>query len=261
MIQRIKSQLMTRVYNKQTELREKWTGPVCPKIRKKLLKNSEAANICYVWPAGKGIFQVQERDHEYIVEIGTKHCDCRRWDLTGIPCNHAVACLRHERIPAEDLLPACYSVQTYANVYGFNIMPCADKTSWEKQNGPEVLPPVYEKKVGRPPKSRRKQPHEIQGTNGPKMSRHGVIIHCSWCKNPDHNAGGCAYKKAGVKPPQDIPIPIVEQGVAGQEHIPQDPVVTQVKLYPTLTCSYIALTSISNFVGDGPTTPKNCAGH
>ena len=39
MIQRIMGQLMTRFYNKQKELSEKWPGPVCPKIRKKLLKN------------------------------------------------------------------------------------------------------------------------------------------------------------------------------------------------------------------------------
>jgi hypothetical protein len=48
MLQKIKGQLMTRFYSKQKELTEKWTGPVCPKIRKKLLQNSYFSNMCFV---------------------------------------------------------------------------------------------------------------------------------------------------------------------------------------------------------------------
>ena len=98
---------------------------------------------------------MKEREYQYTVDINAKTCDCRRWNLTGIPCNHAISCLRHERIVAEDVIPSCYST-----VYGFNIIPCADKSNWEKMNGPNVKPPVYEKKIGRPPKSRRKQPQK-----------------------------------------------------------------------------------------------------
>jgi len=134
---------------------------------------------------------VKEREYQYTVDINAKTCDCRRWNLTGIPCNHAISCLRHERIVAEDVIPSCYSTITYSTVYGFNIMPCADKSNWKKMNGPNVKPPVYEKKIGRPPKSRRKQPHEVQGKNGPTMSRHGVVIHCNWCHEPHHNLKDC----------------------------------------------------------------------
>jgi hypothetical protein len=142
---------------------------------------------------------VQSRGFDYIVDISNKTCDCRRWDLTGIPCNHAIACLRDERIPAEDMLPSCYSTETYSIVYAFNIMPCRDKTMWEKMNGPPVQPPVYEKKVERPPKSRRKQPTEVQGRARPKLSKHRVIITCSWCKGENHNSAGCALKKLGIR--------------------------------------------------------------
>ncbi|CAO2184319.1 unnamed protein product, partial [Urochloa humidicola] len=65
---------------------------------------------------------------------------------------------------------------------------------------PEVTPPVYEKKVGRPPKARKKQPQEIQGKYGPKLSKHGVVMHCSWCDSTEHNVRTCGFKKAGIKP-------------------------------------------------------------
>ncbi|CAD6225966.1 unnamed protein product [Miscanthus lutarioriparius] len=67
-------------------------------------------------------------------------------------------------------------------------------------NGPPVQSPAYEKKVRRPPKSRRKQPTEVQGRAGPKLSKHGVIITCSWCKGENHNSAGCALKKLGIRP-------------------------------------------------------------
>ena len=107
--------------------------------------------------------------------------------MTGIPCNHAITALRHERIPAESVVPACYSVDSFNKAYEFNILPCRDQREWEHVNGPQVGPPVYEKKVGRPKKSRRKQPYEVQGKNGPKMTKHGVVMHCRYCQSDQHN--------------------------------------------------------------------------
>ena len=172
---------MTRYFSKQKEC-EGFVGTICPKIRKKVAKNAEFANVCYALPAGQGIFQVHERDKQYIVDIRSKECECRRWQLTGIPCQHTISCLRHERIPQESVVHECYSVQAFQRAYENIILPCKDMETWERVNGPQVLPPVYEKKVGRPPKSRRKQPHEVQGGHGPKMSKHSVIIKCGYCK-------------------------------------------------------------------------------
>lgn len=198
MLEKIKGQLMTRHFNKQKELADQFQGLICPKIRKKVLKNADAANTCYALPAGQGIFQVHEREYQYIVDINAMYCDCRRWDLTGIPCNHAISCLRHERINAESILPNCYTTDAFSKAYGFNIWPCNDKSKWENVNGPEIKPPVYEKKAGRPKKSRRKAPYEVIGKNGPKLTKHGVMMHCKYCGEENHNSGGCKLKKQGI---------------------------------------------------------------
>lgn len=216
MFERIKTQLMTRHYSKQKEV-EGFVGNFCPKIRSKVIKNSEFANLCFAMPAGHGVFQVQFKEYNNTVDILAKTCDCRRWQLTGIPCCHAIACLRHERIPAESMLPDCYSVQTFQKAYEFSIWPCKDKTEWAHVNGPTVQPPVYEKKVGRPPKSRKKQPHEIQGKNGPKLSKHGVTIHCGHCSEPNHNQGGCELKKQGITSIEAKKLVAIKQAKAQRE--------------------------------------------
>ena len=70
---------------------------------------------------------------------------------------------------------------------------------WQRVGGPDILPPVYEKKVDRPAKNRRKQLQGVEGKYGPKMSKHGTIITCSYCGDQGHNRGGCSMRKAGSR--------------------------------------------------------------
>lgn len=145
-------------------------------------------------------FQVQVMDREYIVDIVAKQCDCRRWNLTGIPCSHAINCSRNERIYPESVVNDCYSTERYLLAYGPKIWPCNDKSIWHKVRGPEVRPSVYEKKVGRPRKNRRKQPQVVEGQHGPKMSKHGTIITCSYCGTQGHNRACCDMRKVEMRP-------------------------------------------------------------
>ena len=72
----------------------------------------------------------------------------------------------------------------------------------EKTNQCEIKPPFFEKKVGRPTnKSRRKQMYELKTKNvGRKVTKHGMIITCSYCHVDGHNIAGCSLKKAGIPP-------------------------------------------------------------
>jgi hypothetical protein len=100
-------------------------------------------------------------------------------------------------------------------------MPCRDKTEWQKLNGTPIHPPFYVKKVGRPTKSRRNQPYEVAVRGGgKKITRHGIIIHCGYCKEPDHNKKGCKHLKVGLPPPN---APVIPQ--------PEEPVIPQVCLF------------------------------
>ncbi|WVZ96118.1 hypothetical protein U9M48_041794 [Paspalum notatum var. saurae] len=240
----IKGQLMTRHYNKQKEVTEKWQGMrICPKIRKKLERNAEFANTCYVMPAGKGIFEVHDRERLYNVDILSKKCDCRRWDLTGIPCNHAISCLRHERIDQKSVLPHCYSIEAFSMAYGNNIWPCKDQGLWAHVGGSEVKPPKYEKRVGRPPKARKKAAHEVQGRNGPKLSKHGVQMHCSHCKGTGHNIATCQRKKDELPP---IATGQEESSIPAESDNNEEPVITQEQLIPVDEDSQGLLSQISN---------------
>ncbi|WVZ76088.1 hypothetical protein U9M48_024090, partial [Paspalum notatum var. saurae] len=99
-----------------------------------------------VHPAGGGIFSVSDKYGAKIVDINVRCYDCKRWQLTGIPCCHAIACFRHDDIRPETMVHECYSIETYMHEYGYCIWPVRDKIHWEKMNGVDVQPPMYEKK-------------------------------------------------------------------------------------------------------------------
>ncbi|XP_010239711.1 uncharacterized protein LOC100821374 [Brachypodium distachyon] len=241
MIDRIKSQLMSRFYNKQQEA-QSWHGSICPKIRKILAKNRELASTCFVSPAGDGTFEVQDRGRVYIVELNVNACTCRRWDLTGIPCSHAISCFRHERIPPETKVHSCYSTETFCKAYGPVIMPCKDRREWTTMNGCAIKPPLYSRKVGRPTRNRRKAVEEVPARQGGKrISRHGIVIICSHCGLAGHNKRGCNDFKAGLPPyekeqeqntrrkratssVQEEPETVITQE---QEEAMEEPVITQ----------------------------------
>jgi hypothetical protein len=165
---------------------------LCPKIKKKLDKLTEISSKCTVHSAVNGIFKVTTGEYErsYIVDIKAKICDYKRWQLTGIPCHHAIACCMNDRISPETLVHKCYSIDTYKKAYAHTLVPLRGRCFWEKMNGVTVHPPLFTKVMGRPKKNRKKTPEEKEKEGAKFVTRSGTTMHCSVCGKPDHNKKG-----------------------------------------------------------------------
>lgn len=157
-------------------------------------------------------------------------------------------------------MPNCYTVQAFATAYGFSIWLCGDKSTWARViSAPKVLPPHYEKKVGRLTKSRRKQPHEVKGKEVSKMTRHGLEIHCSHCKESGHNSIGWSLKKKGLKPKQmlkrNAPPP---QSDNAEEHVLIQVLTSCYQFIFDLLSKLICWSSFFNTVGKAQSTVQGC---
>jgi hypothetical protein len=217
-LKKIKDQIMIRFYSKRKEA-EDMCGTICPKIRKKLDKNIGFANNYEAAPAAEQLFKVVGLRGEYEVNLKKMECSCRAWQLSGIPCRHACACFRHERIKPESVVHKCYSIEAFKASYGHVIMPCSDPKVWPKMNGPAMKPPKFDKQIGRPSKKRRKNPLEEE--DGTRMSRHGIIGHCSVCNSTEHNKRKCPKLGRGQHAADAAP-PEQEQALASApeaEHV------------------------------------------
>lgn len=191
MLETIFYKLMHRNVGKLKEC-EKWNGTICPKIKKKIDKATEWAKKLDAAHAGKGMFHVKSHEYErtYTVDMPGRRCDCKRWQMTGIPCHHAIACCREDRRDPCSLVHTCYSIATYRKAYAYPLVPLRSRVHWEKVNAVKVHPPLYTKVMGRPKKSRRKTPEEKEKNGVKYLTRKGMIMHCTICGNPDHNKKG-----------------------------------------------------------------------
>ncbi|KAM0869263.1 hypothetical protein ACQ4PT_040790 [Festuca glaucescens] len=191
MLETIFYEILQRQEIKQREWMT-WTGRICPKIKKKLEKFFEWSNNCIVKPAGNYLFAVESHEFEkhYSVDFKSRTCDCKRWQLTGIPCHHAISCCRKDNINYENLVHSCYTVETYKRAYAYTLAPLRGRVFWEKMNATRVHPPLYTKVMGRPKRCRRKAPEEKVKKGVTYFTKARTIIHCSICGKSGHNKKG-----------------------------------------------------------------------
>ncbi|GJR89964.1 mutator type transposase [Tanacetum coccineum] len=69
------------------------------------------------------------RQNQVVVNLANRSCSCRKWEVSGIPCKHVVACIFNmtdngiEVGLPEDWVYQSMRLQTWRNVYSFKINP------------------------------------------------------------------------------------------------------------------------------------------
>ncbi|KAL2471135.1 Uncharacterized protein Adt_39271 [Abeliophyllum distichum] len=125
---------------------------------------------------------------------------CRRWDLTGILCSHAVAAMLDGRIEPWRYVHECYRVQTYFNFYENIINPINGMKLWPPVNVfplPFSLPCVIKPRGWLVPKRRRKHKKRMRqqeeyvitrSSSKARLKNHRtVIITCIICGGKGHS--------------------------------------------------------------------------
>lgn len=139
---------------------------------------------------GHQLFQVEGPNQQFKVDLRMKTCGCRRWELTGIPCVHAIAAYNKLELDPMDHVDDWYKVDTYLSTYDNLLGPINGRELWPTTDGPKLLPPDVKKRAGRPKKARRREPDE-EVPNSTKLSRRGVKMTCRLCGKTGHNKRGC----------------------------------------------------------------------
>ncbi|KAL6185397.1 hypothetical protein ACLB2K_041531 [Fragaria x ananassa] len=137
------------------------------------------------------------------VDLGRHICTCKRWQLSGIPCVHAICAIifkKHEpTLYCDDFLMS----STYLRAYNPIIYPIAGEDDWEPVDYP-IAPPPYKEQAGRPKMKRHKEAGEKEKEKAPtipalkegKLSKVGTKMSCRICGQQGHNKTGCSITKA-----------------------------------------------------------------
>jgi hypothetical protein len=194
MLEDIRVGVMKRIAKKRLFV-DKWPGNHGNLVLKKL---SESVAESVNWRVdfnGAGGYEVKRGMKGYVVKLrGVNTCSCRGWELSGIPCAHAICAILHSKELPVDYIADCYSKEMYCKTYEHTLEPVNGENMWPKTTFESIHAPIPRNMTGRPKKNRKREENEPRA--GTSISRRGRIMTCSLCKKEGHNKRYCPTKPA-----------------------------------------------------------------
>ncbi|GJR08274.1 mutator type transposase [Tanacetum coccineum] len=157
----------------------------------------------------KPIITCLEYIREYLMKriVNVQKVQDKKWELSGIPCTHAVASIWDQAnngidtgIPESYCLPVHWLTTWKEDLNKFKINPVNGPQGWKKSDVPTtIIPPKPHPQIGRPPKKRKKSAAELadEMMKSKKLTKTGKSVTCKSCKQVGHNSRGCKSKKGG----------------------------------------------------------------
>ena len=212
----IRRKLMKMFINKRNKMRTH-QGFLTPDAALKV-NNNKFASVGTCTCVGDGMqYEVDCVGKTFVVDLNLRKCGCNMWELTGIPCPHAICCILKNRLDINDFVHEYYHKDTFMKVYQFSVMPMAGEDQWEKTDFPPLDPPLLIVQPGRPRKSRKKEQGEK--SNKTTRVRHGQNK-CGNCHEPGHTRMTC---KNPCQPLPPKPAPKKRGRPAGGQTLPVNP--------------------------------------
>jgi hypothetical protein len=59
----------------------------------KLEVEEDEVSHCWCTYVGEGLFEVEYKGRRYVVNLQTTICGCRKWDVSGISCDHVISAI------------------------------------------------------------------------------------------------------------------------------------------------------------------------
>jgi hypothetical protein len=109
MLEGIINKLIRRYVRKRELIAAMEEGSLGPKIVEKLEKENDGASYCWCTYAGEGIFEVECIGKRFAISVEGRTCGCRKWDVIGIPCSHAISAILYHGGNLRDYISDYYS--------------------------------------------------------------------------------------------------------------------------------------------------------
>ncbi|CAN6237404.1 unnamed protein product [Urochloa humidicola] len=189
LVDTIRCNLMETMYTRR-ESSNAWAEVLTPSANQKLQEQMNKALtlnvVCSTGNDGNShVFEVCD-DSVNVVNINAWECTCRKWQLSGIPCSHAIAVFdRTERCPL-DYCAKCFTTEYYRLTYAVSINPIPDvlvpTVAGDPSHGAalHLSPILTRRQVGRP----KEKPAD------PRIAIKRAV-RCSRCKGYGHNKATC----------------------------------------------------------------------
>ncbi|XP_071912318.1 uncharacterized protein [Coffea arabica] len=184
LLETIREYIMDRIQQRKAAM-EKYKGPIGPlptEIVDERVKRSTHWNP--IWNAAVGYQLKGPKGDQYAIDLIKRHCTCKLWAVSGIPCCHAIAAIHRNNGNPYNEVEGCYSTDLFLKIYCNVLQPISGKILWPPFTMPILDPPLTVAQPGRP---RKAQMRDItEGKNHGRKLRRRIVIHCRKCEKAGH---------------------------------------------------------------------------
>jgi zinc finger SWIM domain-containing protein 3 len=177
MVDAVRCKIMEFIHTRRTNSNQ-WPTRLTPTMEENLEKESVKIQSLQVLIISDNTFEVRGETIEF-VDTEQYTCSCKLWQITGLPCCHAIAVFS---CTSRDMYNYCaryFMTETYRVTYSESIHPIPDQNDFVTA-GVTVTPPPTRRPPGRP--------------SGKKFGSQEAIkrqLQCSRCKATGHNKSTC----------------------------------------------------------------------
>ncbi|XP_058783507.1 uncharacterized protein LOC131658200 [Vicia villosa] len=146
---------------------------------------------------GDDQYEVRRHGTSLGVNLDLQTCICQMWQLTGMPCIHAIAAIAYKVEKSENYVHQWLTMEALNATYDHYILPVNSQEYWKITEHPKPEPPKLKRPIGRPKKHRRKNAisEDMPGSGTRKVKRRYEVI-CPKCGEAGH------YEKTCKGPPK-----------------------------------------------------------
>ena len=171
---------------------DKWNSEWSPECMDIFQENRSIACGCSVLFNGESGYEISDGPDRHTVFLDKKLCTCRAWELTGIPCSHAICAMEYARLDPLFEISTWYHKSKYVATYQYPMQPMPGFIFMKCDQFLPIEPPPVIKMPGRPKTNRvRAQNEPPKHTAAVKLSRKGSKISCGKCHQVGHNRKSC----------------------------------------------------------------------
>ncbi|GKE16633.1 transposase, MuDR, MULE transposase domain protein [Tanacetum coccineum] len=166
-------------YFKRRELADNMTSKIIEWVANKVNKKRMKSATWQINGVNHYQYQVSDRRYNHKVNFQTCTCQCRKWQLSRIPCGHVIAVTRFLGMTdCVQFVADWFKKEKYQGTYAESIHFLRNIQEWE-------FPLHIQKAI--PPKMDNPQPGRPKNTNQIKsQGEEPRSIHCSRCRQAGH---------------------------------------------------------------------------
>lgn len=166
-------------------------GIFTPYVTDFLAAEHKKASECKVTRSTNGMYEVKHGWCTHCVSLEKRTCTCKKFEICGIPCEHAYGVMLQKKIVPENFVCHWFHTAMWRRNYTEGLVPVRGAPFWTSTNAPDVhIPPdpkqPGKKKITKAEKKRKKGVNESPTKKQPKHKKR--TMHCGICGVADHNS-------------------------------------------------------------------------